>query len=53
MKFISEIHSVISKKKGQDILYTVTLHTDNPEVLKLGVERGTVIVTVEEDPNCI
>lgn len=54
MQFIAEIANINAKKKNGDLLYTVTLHTDNPNVLELGAVPAdkTVKVTVEDDPAC-
>jgi hypothetical protein len=52
MKFEAEIKQIKSRKTASlDIEYTVTLTTNNPEVLSLGAISPDQLVKVEITPN--
>lgn len=48
LKFQAEIKKVEAKKLASlDVAYTVTLYTDNPNVLSLGTLDGDTLINVE------
>lgn len=48
LKFTAEIKQVTAKKLASlDVAYTVTLYTDNPNVLSLGTLDGDTLINVE------
>lgn len=52
LKFQAEIKKVEAKKLASlDVAYTVTLYTDNPNVLSLGAVSGDTLLNVEVSIN--
>lgn len=48
LKFQAEVKKIEAKKLASlDVAYTVTLYTDNPNVLSLGTLDGDTLVNVE------
>lgn len=47
MNFKAEVKKVESKKQSLDMIYKITLETDNPMILDLGKLPSDTIVDVE------